>query len=288
MEVVFDPVHLRSFLAVERERGFTAAAQRLGLRQSTVSQHVARLEKEIGRRLFVRDTHHVELTADGADMVAFAREILDRHDAARRHFSESPLSGRLRFGVSEDLVLYELPSILAEFRRSHPRVDLELTVDLSEDLQRRLDDNELDLVFGKRRPGSRHGEMIFRERLVFLSAPDYILDPDEPTPLVSYPSPALTRDIALEVLQRSGRGVRVACTTDSLNGLRAAALAGLGVVLHAERLPPPGLVPVRDPRRLLPDAGEIEFVLMARRSVLSGPEAALRAAILANADRVRV
>jgi len=286
--VVFDPVHLRSFLAVEREGGFTAAAHRLGLRQSTVSQHIARLEKEVGRRLFVRDTHRVELTADGADMVAFAREILDRHDAARRHFSESPISGRLRFGVSEDLVLYELPTILAGFRRSHPRIDLQLTVGLSEDLQRSLDGNELDLVFGKRRPGSRRGELIFRERLVFLAAPDYVVDPGEPIPLVTYPQPALTRAIALDVLQRTGRGVRVACTTDSLNGLRAAALAGLGVVLHAEGLPPPGLVPARDPQRVLPDAGDIEFVLLSRRSVLSGPEAALRDAILTDAHRVRV
>ena len=283
---VFDPVHLRSFLAVERERSFTAAARRLGLRQSTVSQHVAKLEVAAGRRLFVRDTHTVEPTADGSAMLGFAREILDRHDAAQRYFTESTVSGRVRFGASDDLVLHELPAILAEFRRGHPRVDFELTVGLSENLHRSLDNGELDLMFGKRRPGERHGELIFRDKLEFLGAPDFVLDPDGPIPLVTYPHPSLTREIALDVLQRCGYGARVTCVADSLIGLSAAALAGLGVVLHASRLPPAGLVPVRSGTRRLPDAGHLEFVLVARRSVLSEPESALRAAILANADRL--
>ncbi|MGW0174218.1 LysR family transcriptional regulator [Rhodococcus sp. NPDC003322] len=282
---MYEPIQLRSFLAVEREGGFTAAARRLGLRQSTVSQHVAKLEQAVGRQLFLRDTHGVELTADGSAMVGFAQDILDRHDAAEQYFAGSTVSGRLRFGASEDLVLYELPEILAEFRRGHPRVDLELTVGLSEDLHRRLSDNDLDLMFGKRRPGEQHGELIFRDRLAFHAAPGYALDGEGPVPLVTYPPPSLTREAALDVLRRSGRGARITCTTDSLNGLRAAALAGLGVVLHAESIPPPGLEPVRG--QSLPDAGDIEFVLVSRRTILSEPESALRAAILANADRLR-
>lgn len=282
---MFEPVQLRSFLAVEQEGGFSAAARRLGVRQSTVSQHVAKLELAAGRQLFLRDTHGVELTADGSAMVGFAQDILDRHDAAEQYFAGSPVSGRLRFGASEDLVLNELPEILGEFRRSHPRVDLELTVGLSEDLHRGLADNSLDLMFGKRRPGERHGELIFRDRLAFHAAPGFVLDTDGPIPLVTYPPPSLTREAALDVLRRSGRGARVACTTDSLNGLRAAALAGLGVVLHAESLPPPGLDPVRG--QGLPDAGDIEFVLVSRRTVLSEPESALRAVIFDNANRLR-
>jgi hypothetical protein len=54
---MLDPVLLQTFLAVAQTRSFTRTAERLGLRQSTVSQHIRKLEQEAGRRLFVRDTH---------------------------------------------------------------------------------------------------------------------------------------------------------------------------------------------------------------------------------------
>lgn len=283
---MFDPTHLRSFLAVERARSFTAAARRLGLRQSTVSQHVAKLERAAGRRLLARDTHSVELTADGAAMVGFAREILEREEAAQRYFSESTLRGRVRFGASEDLVLHELPSILAEFRRDHPRVDFELTVALSEDLDQMLADGELDLAFAKRRSraGSRDPSVVFSDELLLHAAPGFALQEGEPVPLVTYPPPSLTRAIAVESFQRAGIPYRITCTSGSLNGLRAAALAGMGVILHAAGMPPAGLVPFDDPR--LPHGDRIDVVLTARRSVLSAPEQALVHAIRVNVDRL--
>ncbi len=66
MRGVYDPALLRTFLAVAQTLSFTQAARRLGVRQSTVSQHVRRLEEQVGRALFLRDTHTVELTGDGA------------------------------------------------------------------------------------------------------------------------------------------------------------------------------------------------------------------------------
>lgn len=284
---MLDPRHLRTFLAVEHARSFSAAARRLGLRQSTVSSHVAKLEAAIGRQVFDRDTHSVMLTADGAALVGFARTILDGQEQALRFFEDSPVGGVLRLGVSEDLVLHDLPLILAEFRRRHPRVELHLSVALSEDLRSRLDQGELDLVLGKRRAGQRHGELVFRDRLQFLGAPGTVLDPQAPVPLVVYPPPSLTRDRAVEVLEADGWGSRIAAVAEGINGLRAAALAGMGVVLHSAGLPPQGLEPVRPGARQLPDAGEIDFVLIARRSVLSEAEQALRSAILENAESLR-
>jgi len=57
--LMLDPILLQTFLAIAQTRNFTRTAERLGLRQSTVSQHIRKLEEETRRRLFVRDTHVV-------------------------------------------------------------------------------------------------------------------------------------------------------------------------------------------------------------------------------------
>ena len=84
-----------------------------------------------GRRLFVRDTHRVTLTADGEAMTGFAQTILDTSQRARDYFAGSQLRGRLRFGTSEDFVSTRLPELLRDFVRQHALVDLELKVGVS-------------------------------------------------------------------------------------------------------------------------------------------------------------
>ncbi|MEV6101369.1 LysR family transcriptional regulator [Nocardia sp. NPDC051981] len=280
---MFEPELLRTFLAVERAGGFTAAGRQLGLRQSTVSGHIARLEQAAGRELFRRDTRNLALTADGAAMIGFARAILDAQAQAQAYFSGSALTGLVRLGASDDVMARALPDILVEFQRTHPGVDLELTVGLSETLKSRMAAGELDLVFGKRLPGERHGTLLWRDRLVWAGR-SATTEFENPVPLVTYPEPSLTRQQALRALEHAGRTCRVVCVSDSLLGLRAAALAGLGVIAHAAGVLPDGLVPLTDPR--LPELGELDFVLMHRRTRLADPEQALADAIIANARRL--
>jgi DNA-binding transcriptional LysR family regulator len=280
---VFDPELLKTFLAVERAGGFTAAGRVLGLRQSTVSGHIARLEQAAGRELIRRDTRNLALTADGAAMVGFARRILDAQAQADRYFSESRLTGFIRLGASDDLVTRELPDVLVEFQRSYPGVDLELVVGLSENLKIRMAAGELDMMVAKRLPGEQHGELLWRDRLVWAGRPG-LTDVADPVPVVTYPTPSLTRRVALRALERERRTWRIACVSDSQLGLQAAVLAGLGIVPHSETLLPSGLFPVDDDR--LPDLGELEFVLLRRRTTPSEPEQALYDAIVAGANRL--
>ncbi|MGW3623491.1 LysR substrate-binding domain-containing protein [Streptomyces sp. NPDC000880] len=284
---MYDPVQLRTFLAVAQTLSFTQAARRLGLRQSTVSQHVRRLEDATGRQLFTRDTHSVELTEDGEAMLGFARTILRAHERAAAFFTGTRLRGRLRFGASEDFVLTRLPEILESFRRDHPQVDLELTVELSGTLHQQLAAGRLDLVLAKRREGESHGELVWRDRMIWISADGVRVDPDRPVPLILFPPPAVTRARALDVLERHGRPWRIACTSGSLSGLVAAARAGLGVMAHSRGLVPPGLVPVHD-RAGLPELGTVDFVLLHGRRRNAAQEAAdaLASAILASGDRL--
>jgi DNA-binding transcriptional LysR family regulator len=279
---VFDPNLLTTFVTVAQARSFTEAGRRLGLQQSTVSQHVRRLEEAASRRLFVRDTHSVALTADGEAMMGLAQGILEANERARRYFAGSELRGRVRFGASEDFVQSRLPEVLREFTRVHRAVDLELTVGLSGGLLETLDAGELDLVLAKRRPGEDRGQLVRREKLVWLGSDPALADPERPLPLILYPPPSISRAIALEVLERTGRSWRIVCTSSSFSGLNAAALAGLGITVQGDGFVPAGLTVLPG----LPDLGQIEFVIAGPGRTLRGPAEALATAVLDNAYRL--
>jgi DNA-binding transcriptional LysR family regulator len=280
---LLDTTQLRTFLTVAQTLSFTAAAQRLGTGQSTVSQHVRKLEDAVGRALLERDTHSVTLTADGMAMVGFARDILDSNERAVDYFAGPALRGRVRLGASEDFAYSRLPDILRKFRATHPLVELELTVGLSGVLHRALEARQLDLVMAKRKTGETHGTLVSRDAMAWIAAPEFRLsgDPSEPVPLIACPEPSISRELAIRALERAGRPWRSACTAGSFSGLHTAARAGLGVTAHTRSLIPQGLVELpRDAS--LPPLGEVEFVLLARGRGETGPGAALHQAILAS------
>lgn len=255
------PELLQALAAVADAGGFSAAARKLGLRQSTVSQQVKQLETALGRRLFDRDTHRVALTAEGEAVLEHARRVLDAQAALGRYLAGTPLRGRLRIGASEDFVLSALPDVLAGFVRRHPEVDLELTAGLSDPLYDAYDAGRLDLIFVKRRKGDPRGVSAWREPIVWIGRPDFRPDPDAPLPLLLYPAPSVTRGLALAALEAARRSWRVAFTSVSLTGLSAAARAGLGLMPHSVRLAPAGLAAI-PAGAALPALPEIEFVIV--------------------------
>ncbi|SIS91406.1 LysR family transcriptional regulator [Insolitispirillum peregrinum] len=260
---MLDLTHVRSFLMVSDVGSFSLAARRLGLNQSTISQHVRRLEDRLGRRLLVRDTHHVALTADGEALLPDARLMLALASKVDQHFSAANLRGHLRLGVSEDLVGRQLPLILDAFACAHPSVDLALTVALSAPLFAMQDAGEIDLVFAKRRVGETRGRFVCREPLVWLARDPERLGQARPLPLIAFSPPSITRAIALETLERAGIPWRLSCTCESLSGLTAAARAGMGVFVQPRRLAPSGLREVSPD--LLPPLDDVEFILVARK-----------------------
>ena len=252
---------LRSFAAIAAAGSFSGAARALGLRQSTVSQHLQRLEAATARRLIDRDTHGLRITPEGEAVLEHARGLLEEYNRLAEFLRGAPLRGRLRFGASEDFVLSALPDVLAAFVRRHPEVDMELTAGLSEDLYRAFDDGTLDIIFVKRRAGDRRGTVAWREAIAWTARPDYRTDNSVPVPLLLYPAPSVTRAKAIETLEKARRAWRIAFTSGSLSALTAAARAGLGLMPHSAKLMPQGLGVIA-PGRSLPRMPDIEFVIL--------------------------
>ncbi len=266
--------HLNSFVMLQQTGSFTEAAARLRIGQSTVTQHIQRLEKSLGRQLVFRDTHQVKLTAEGEALLGYARGMLDMNGKVASLFGESRLRGRLRLGVSEDVVASRLTSILEDFIRLYPLVDLELTVALSAVLYQMQDIGDLDLVLAKRHIGETHGRLLYRELLVWLARdPDLVLTRGDALPLIAFPPPSITRRVAQEALDREKTAWRIVCTCGSLSGLTAAARAGMGVLVQPRSMAPSGLKEIPGDR--LPVLEDVEFVLVPRR----GADAALTEAL---------
>jgi DNA-binding transcriptional LysR family regulator len=277
---MFDPVLLKTFLAVAETRSFTGAGLQLGLSQPTVSQHVRRLEDAAGRTLVSRDTRDVRLTDNGDAMAGFARTILAAHASALTYFSGSAMKGRLRFGAGDDLAITQLPRILRHFRQLYPQINLELTVTQSGTLYRRLKAGQLDLIFVKENPNEEsEGVRVSRDSMVWVGHDKTVIEPDQPVPVVAYQAPSVSRQIAIDALEAAGRTWRITCNSREVSGLLAAVRAGLGVAVFPHSLIPEDLVKVTN-RFSLPVLGDVDFTLLANPSAPKEPTDALISAIM--------
>jgi DNA-binding transcriptional LysR family regulator len=276
---VFDPVLLRTFVAVAETLSFTQAAAQLGLSQPTVSQHVRKLEVSAGRLLVARDTRAVALTDNGDAMLGFARTILAAQDQASSYFTGSAMRGRLRFGSADDLALTQLPGILRDFRQLYPHINLELTVSQSGALLRRLQAGQLDLVFIKQDPGGSEGRLVRRDRMVWVGHKSMRIEPDVPVPVIAYQAPSLSRTYAIRSLEAAGRTWRITCNVKEVNGVLAAVRAGIGIAVFPQSLIPADLAQASAAFEL-PELGDVDFSLVDNPRAAREPVEALANAIM--------
>jgi DNA-binding transcriptional LysR family regulator len=122
---------LMAFVRTVEAESFTAAARALNTSPSAISKSVARLEKKIGTRLFLRSTRALTLTQDGQaffERVApLLRELNSSDDAIR---SPASPSGRLRISMPGELAPLLLPTLFGTFANTYP--DLHLDVGLTD------------------------------------------------------------------------------------------------------------------------------------------------------------
>lgn len=271
---MLNPIWIQTFATVATAHSFTDAGRQLGLSQSSVSDHIRRLEQSVNRRLFVRDTHSLSLTPDGEALLVHARLILESLARAESQFSGPRLQGRVRLGTSEDLAQGPLPNLLAAFRATHPDVELEITIAMTSKLYEGIEAGTLDLIVGKRREGERRGVPLFLGQLEWLARPGTVVDVGQPVPLILVNEPSVTRSVVLDTLAKAGWRWRVTCTSSSHSGCIAAARGGLGITVRAQNLTGGGLVPPVNVEALPPLPG-VEFITLAARR-LSKPAETLQ------------
>jgi DNA-binding transcriptional LysR family regulator len=181
---------MRVFDRVVVEGGFAAAARVLDMSAPVVTRLVADLEEHLGTRLLQRTTRRLSLTEAGQQYLSRVRNILsdiDEADAAARHQTQE-LAGLLRLHAPPVLASYVVAPLLAEFRRNHPKIMIELDVESL----RVLPIEDFDITFLGADEGF-DGDVIARKVMeseaILVASPEYLSrrgTPNEPNELMHH------------------------------------------------------------------------------------------------------
>ncbi|MBS0386594.1 MAG: LysR family transcriptional regulator [Proteobacteria bacterium] len=245
---------LRYFLAVAELGSFSKAAAKVNVTQPTLSVGIAKLEEQVGARLFERTTRRVSLTPAGSRFLAHARRITQEYESALRDVADAPQLKRVRAGVLSTVAARDLERIVAHHARHASGEALEILDSTERDIANRLSDGRLDLAITIRRPGldSFAQEMLRREPYVLFVASGHRLAAVE-----SIDGGALAGETMIVRRQCEGlpeisryftnRDVRPSFSLRTLSDDRAMSMvaAGLGVTVAPASFKQPGLATVR-------------------------------------------
>ncbi len=177
---------MRYVVAVAETTSFTRAAQRCLVVQSALSHQIARLERELGIKLFERTSRRVRLTSAGAAFLPAARQCLAAADRATADAAAAvgEIRGRLAVGLIPTVAAVDIPGALRDFRRRHPSVRISLRAGASEDLVEQVRQGGIEVAFlglpVTARPDGVRFRVLAHDRLVAVVAPDHPLA-KEPT-----------------------------------------------------------------------------------------------------------
>ncbi|MFL1461209.1 LysR family transcriptional regulator [Roseococcus sp. DSY-14] len=284
---------LETFVAVATLRSFGGGAARLRTTQPAVSQRIAALEEALGRRLLDRSARRVVPTEAGRLLLEHAERLLAAREEMLRELGEpAALSGTLRLGVSETVVHTFLSRFVERLAERHPRLQLEVEVDVTPHLRARVEERALDLAFlvGPLAGPGLAVRPLRREALGFFAAPALGLHGRRfgaaemaRQPLLTFARQTAPYAAVHALLARhAGRGRPRIHTSHSLATLLRMAAGGIGVAvvppaIAREEVAAGRLVALRGPA--LPP---LDFVACWR----AGPRSATAAAAAAMAAEV--
>jgi DNA-binding transcriptional LysR family regulator len=263
---------IRYFMAVAEDQHFGRAAERMHIAQPALSQHVRRLERELGVRLFDRSARHVRLTPAGEAFLSVARRMSRQVDeattAARR--ADAGEAGRLGVGVHVSAAAPVLSVVLRHWSRLRPGVRPHLLSGRAGELVDLVRRGELDvaLVDGPVTDPNVATALVREDHMVIVLPADHPLARQETVSIhslkgeqfvsIARRSAMTLHDRFIELCGSAGFSPDVALEVDDPDLLPLAVAAGLGVGLAATALVDgrvmPGVVarPLSDARAAIP------------------------------------
>lgn len=137
---------LRSFAAIADAGGVTRAAGFMNLTQSAVSMQIKRLEDVLGCPLLDRAARQGALTAEGEQLLSYARRMLALNDEAFSRLTTELHEGEIVLGVPHDIVYSAIPEVLQRFARDYPKMRVTLVSSVTRVLLQQFGRGECDII----------------------------------------------------------------------------------------------------------------------------------------------
>ncbi|MBP2549210.1 DNA-binding transcriptional LysR family regulator [Neorhizobium galegae] len=222
---------LRTFVAIAETGNFSTAAEAVLRTPSAVSMQIKKLEEQLRTTLFLRDARSVSLTQHGEMLLSYARRMIALSNEAVSRFVMPELSGVVRLGAADDIAERLLPTILRDFGATFPGIMVDVTVDMSSNLRRRMEEQRLDLALINcaMRPSPTEGEVVFRENLVWAGAKCGTAHLRDPLPISIWEDGCIWRHEAVTRLEAVKRPYRIAYLSANTMAQRAAVVSDLAI-----------------------------------------------------------
>lgn len=220
---------LQYFLAVAESLHFSKAAEALFVTQPTLSHQLAELEVQVGTPLFDRAGKAVRLTQAGHILRDYAKRSLEAIDDGCTALAELEglQRGDLRIGVTQSFIRRLMPTIIGEFRRRYPAIQLLILDMAAPQIERRLAEGELDLgiAFAPSLLEDTELEPILEDRLLLVVRRDHpfagrskVRMPElAGVPMVLLSRDYSTRQIIDKYFEQVGIKPEVACETNTID-----------------------------------------------------------------------
>ena len=139
---------MRYFLAVAREENMTHAAELLHVTQPTLSKSLRSLEDELGKKLFVRHSFHIELTEEGVLLRKRAEDLVSMADKIQTEFLslDDVLGGEIYLGLAESYQIRYLAAEIKALKNIYPGLRYHITSGDTEQVTEKLDKGIIDFA----------------------------------------------------------------------------------------------------------------------------------------------
>lgn len=237
---------LETFIWSAKLGSFSAAAAKLNTTQPAVSMRIQQLEKSLSLSLFNRTRRAIHLTPKGREFLDYAERIVGLASEAQTRLGDPKmLVGQVRLGVTETIALTWLPELLARLSEKFPGVVVDLTIDLTAGIWKRLEAGDLEVAL---LPGPVSGPRLTcvplgTIRYAWMASPRLKIPRRRlnPKDLAAWPVITLSQDSVLydmvdDWFRKNGVEPRRMQVCNSLGVVTVLTLQGLGISLL-----PPGI-----------------------------------------------